>query len=55
MSLRQSERIRLADMRYPVDFLMMDGRPWIFDGVRRIAKLYQDEAGFMEVRYHRNR
>ncbi len=51
-SPHQAERIRLADTRYPLDFLMLDGRPWILDGVHRLAKHHQMKTEFIGIRIH---
>ncbi|RYD23082.1 MAG: hypothetical protein EOP88_05605 [Verrucomicrobiaceae bacterium] len=48
----QTERVRMADMRYPIDFVETDGRLWILDGVHRLARHYQMGTVFIRVRCH---
>jgi len=51
-SAHQTERIQKTDIGYPLDFIVMDGRHWILDGVHRLAKIYQLGLQFINVRYH---
>lgn len=52
VSAYQTERLASTDMQYPLDFLMFDGRPWILDGVHRLARLYQDKKDVFKARFH---
>ncbi|MES2923058.1 MAG: hypothetical protein V4819_15995 [Verrucomicrobiota bacterium] len=51
-SPHQTERIQKTDIGYPLDFLVMDGRHWILDGVHRLAKIYQLGVEFIKIRVH---
>ena len=48
----QHERIDKANISLPVDMLLMDYRPWILDGVHRLARLYIEEIEKVSVRFH---
>ena len=48
----QHERIAKADLSHPLEMLLMDYRPWILDGVHRLARLYIEEIEMVAVRFH---
>lgn len=48
----QWERIQGADLQFPLDFLVYLERPWILDGVHRLAKAYQLGWDEVSVRLH---
>ncbi len=51
-SPHQAKRLAAADTSYPLDFLLHHDRPWILDGVHRLAKLYIEQAEIIQVRFH---
>tara|TARA_Y100000588_G_scaffold354235_1_gene408295 strand:- start:139 stop:573 length:435 start_codon:yes stop_codon:yes gene_type:complete len=51
-SPHQTKRLATTDISYPLDFLMYSGRPWILDGMHRLAKLYVEGSELIEVRFH---
>lgn len=51
-SVYQTERLKSTITKYPLDFLMYCGRPWILDGVHRLAKLYMTGEKFAKIRIH---
>lgn len=46
------DRIEKADISHPVEMLLTNYRPWILDGVHRLAKLYIDGVELVSVRFH---
>ncbi len=48
----QNQRLSAADTFYPIDFLVLNGKNWILDGVHRLAKNFISKVEFVEVRYH---
>lgn len=44
------ERILAADVRFPLDVAVNDGRDVILDGVHRLAKLRRDGASQLRIR-----
>ncbi len=48
----QARRIEDADTRWPLDFLLYQGRPWILDGVHRLARHRMEGAEVIRVRFH---
>lgn len=48
----QWERVQAADMQYPLDFLCYQNRPWILDGVHRLAKAHQAGITEISIRIH---
>src|SRR5574343_1942902 len=51
-STYQAERLARADLRYPIDVLVLEGRHWILDGVHRIAKHVALGVPTLIVRLH---
>jgi hypothetical protein len=48
----QAERLSITDTTYPIDFLIFNDRPWILDGVHRLAKLYSRGEAKVRTRFH---
>jgi hypothetical protein len=48
----QNQRLLVTDTSYPMDFLVLNNKNWILDGVHRLAKNYISKVEFVEVRYH---
>jgi hypothetical protein len=48
----QAERISVADISFPLDFLMYQRRTWVLDGVHRLAKHKLIGNSVFEVRFH---
>ncbi len=51
-SPHQINRVLNADTRYPLDFLRMNSKLWILDGVHRLAKLIMQGAEYLSIRIH---
>jgi hypothetical protein len=52
ISAYQTDRLKNVDTTYPLDFLILEGRKWILDGVHRLAKLYLFQKEIINVRLH---
>jgi hypothetical protein len=48
----QAERLSAADISFPLDFLLHQGRTWVLDGVHRLAKHKLIGNLVVEVRFH---
>ena len=51
-SIHQSQRLREAALRYPIDVLVAQEKWWILDGVHRIAKHFTLKKPTLTVRFH---
>lgn len=52
---RHTRRIEDADLAYPLDFALVDGRAWILDGVHRIARASELGLDTVRIRQHHER
>ena len=51
-SPHQMNRVLSADTLYPLDFLTMNSKLWILDGVHRLAKLVMQGDDNLSIRVH---
>lgn len=55
LSPYQTQRLTDADLKYPIDVLLLDQRLWILDGVHRIARHFQLKHQELPARIHDKR
>ena len=51
-SIYQTQRLHQVDIAYPIDILRFQGRPWVLDGVHRIAKHFILNTSSLPARFH---
>jgi len=51
-SIYQTQRLHQVDLIYPIDILRFQGRPWVLDGVHRIAKHFILNSFTLPARFH---
>ncbi|MCX9155649.1 hypothetical protein OPU71_05865 [Niveibacterium sp. 24ML] len=51
-SAHQTRRLNNADLRYPIDVLLISEKRWILDGVHRIAKHFAQNHSTLLARFH---
>lgn len=46
------KHIDTVNLSHPIDMLLLNYRPWILDGVHRLARLYIEQIELISVRFH---